>query len=131
AALSALWLTSAMGEVSNGRSMSKGLRIAQTVSLALFVVVGLALAAFVVSAPQRFGMGTPRWLYAAAALAAIAVIAVIPLIVTRRFGAAMAMASLAALSLYALAGFATVPRLTELWLSPRLADAVARHAMSG
>jgi hypothetical protein len=30
--------------------------------------------------------------------------------------------------LYAVAGFLTVPRLTELWLSPRLAQAVARHA---
>ena len=37
-------------------------------------------------------------------------------------------ASAAAILIYVIAGFMTAPRLTELWLSPRLADAVARHA---
>ena len=41
------------------------------------------------------------------------------------------MASLSALLLYYAAGFLTVPRLTELWLSPRLAEAVARHIETG
>ena len=43
---------------------------------ALFVVVGLALAAFLVWAPQRFGSGTPWWLYAGAILGGMAVTAV-------------------------------------------------------
>jgi hypothetical protein len=61
-------------------------------------------------------------------MGAVAVIAVIPRIVARRLAAALAMAALAAIILYGIAGFLTVPRLTELWLSPRLAEAVARHA---
>ena len=39
-------------------------------------------------------------------------------------------ASAAALLIYGIAGFVTVPRLTELWLSPRMADAVTRHALA-
>jgi hypothetical protein len=46
----------------------------------------------------------------------------------RRFYRGFALASLSAVILYAVAGFLTVPRLTELWISPRLAQAVARHA---
>jgi hypothetical protein len=46
----------------------------------------------------------------------------------RRLYGAFAMASLSAIILYAVAGFLTVPLLTELWISPRLAQAVARHA---
>jgi 4-amino-4-deoxy-L-arabinose transferase-like glycosyltransferase len=122
AALSALWLSS-------GKSILSGAqRIAQNLSLLLFVAVGLALAAFLVLAPGRFGSGAPWWLYAAAALGGIAVLAVIPQMTARRFPAAMATAALSALLLYATAGFITVPRLTQLWLSPRLAEAVARHA---
>jgi hypothetical protein len=33
--------------------------------------------------------------------------------------------------LYCAAGLLSVPRLDQLWLSPRLADTVARHAMQG
>jgi 4-amino-4-deoxy-L-arabinose transferase-like glycosyltransferase len=131
AALSALWLTSAMRELANGQRISRGQRIAQYVSLALFVLVGLALTASLAWAPQRFGMGTPVWLFAAAGLGALSVTAVVPFVIAQRFTAAMAMASLSAVIVYGLAGFATVPRLTELWLSPRLADAVARHAAAG
>jgi hypothetical protein len=38
---------------------------------------------------------------------------------------------LSAAILYYAAGFLAVPRVGELWLSPRLADTVARHAMPG
>ena len=122
AALCALWLTSGV------HSESKGERIARHVSLALYVLVGLALAVFVVWAPQRFGTGSPWWLYLAAGLGVVAVLAVIPQMLARRFYGAAGMASLSALILYAVAGFLTVPRLTELWISPRLVEAVARHA---
>jgi 4-amino-4-deoxy-L-arabinose transferase-like glycosyltransferase len=122
AALCGLWLTS------GAPGLSKAERLARYVSLTLFVLVGLALAGFVLWAPQRFGSGAPWWLYPAAGMGAVAVIAVIPRIVARRLAAALAMAALAAIILYGVAGFHTVPRLTELWLSPRLAEAVARHA---
>ena len=122
AALCALWLTSSL------HSESKGQRIARHVSLALYVLVGLALAVFVVWTPQRFGAGSPWWLTGAAGLGVVAVLASIPEMLARRFTRAFAMASLSAIILYAVAGFLAVPRLTELWISPRLAEAVARHA---
>ena len=124
AVLCALWL------VSGARTGSKAARIAGYVSLALFVLVGFALAAFLAWAPQRFGAGTPWWLYGVLGLGAVAVLAVIPRITARRYADAVAMASLAAIILYGAAGLATVPRLTELWLSPRLAEAVARHTQT-
>jgi hypothetical protein len=39
------------------------------------------------------------------------------------------MACVSAAILYYAAGLLSVPRLDQLWLSPRLADSVARHAM--
>ena len=125
AVLCALWLTS------GARAESKASRIAQYVSLALFVSVGLVLAAFLALAPMRFGAGTPWWLYRAVGLGIAAVLAVVPKILARRFTAAALTACLSAILLYGVAGFLTVPRLTELWLSPRLAEAVARHARTG
>ena len=122
ACLCALWLTSGV------QSESKTQHVVRHVSLALYVVVGLALAVFVAWTPQRFGTGSPWWLYAAAGLGGLAVLAAIPQMLARRFYGALATASLSAIILYAVAGFLTVPRLTELWISPRLAQAVARHA---
>jgi 4-amino-4-deoxy-L-arabinose transferase-like glycosyltransferase len=125
AALCALSLTATT------QSATKAMRIAQYISLALFVVVGVALAGFLAWAPQRFGSGTPWWLYAGAALGGITVVAVIPQIVSWRLWMGAGVAALSAVILYSVAGFATVPRLTDLWLSPRLADAVARHTQNG
>jgi 4-amino-4-deoxy-L-arabinose transferase-like glycosyltransferase len=122
AALCALWLTSGV------HSESKTQRIARHVSLALYVMVGLALAVVVAWTPQRFGTGSPWWLIFAACLSGLAVLAAIPQMLARRFYRGFALASLSAIILYAVAGFLTVPRLTELWISPRLAQAVARHA---
>ncbi len=124
AALCALWLTS----ISDMRSESTAQRIVRHISLALYVLVGLALAAFVAWTPERFGMGSPWWLTCAAGLGVLAVLAAIPQMLARRFTRAFAMASLSAVILYAVAGLLTVPRLTELWISPRLVEAVARHA---
>jgi 4-amino-4-deoxy-L-arabinose transferase-like glycosyltransferase len=125
AILGALWLTTGASRE------SKPGRIAQYVSLGLFVLVGLVLAGFLAWAPGRFGQGAPWWHYGAVGTGAIAVLAVIPRIAAHRFKEAVAMASLSAILLYGVAGFLTVPRLTELWLSPRLAGAVLRHAQAG
>jgi 4-amino-4-deoxy-L-arabinose transferase-like glycosyltransferase len=125
AILCALWLTS------NAREASKAARIAQYVSLILFVVVGFVLAGFLALAPARFGAGTPWWLDAAVALGVVAMLATVPKILARRVAAGTMMAAASAIFLYGIAGFLTVPRLTDLWLSPRLADAVARHAAAG
>src|SRR4029077_3410558 len=103
-------------------SESKTQRIARHVSLALYVMVGLALAVVVALTPQRFGTGSPWWLIFAACLSGLAVLAAIPQMLARRFYRGFALASLSAIILYAVAGFLTVPRLTELWISPPLAQ---------
>src|SRR5205823_5266986 len=90
---------------------------------------GLGLAGFFALAPERLGEGSPWWLYAGAAIGASAVVAVIPLASDRARAAIMA--GLAALILYDVAGYLTVPRLQQLWLSERLAQAVERHAQPG
>src|SRR5205823_3492270 len=48
----------------------RALRIAQYVSLVLFVLVGVALATFVAIAPARLGNAAPWWLFAFSAIAA-------------------------------------------------------------
>ena len=60
--------------------------------------------------------------------AMVAVIAVIPAVLARRPEAAFGRAAFAAILVYAVAGFVTAPRLNALWLSPRMAESVARFA---
>jgi 4-amino-4-deoxy-L-arabinose transferase-like glycosyltransferase len=122
AVLCGVWLTE------QGARASLWSRVAAFVSLAAFVGVGLALAAFFVLAPERLGDGSPWWLYAQALLAAVLIGAAF-LIADRRMKGAVA--ALAALILYELGGYETIPRLQSLWLSPRLAAAVERHAQAG
>ncbi|MDE2476679.1 MAG: glycosyltransferase family 39 protein [Alphaproteobacteria bacterium] len=113
------------------RDAKPGFRIAQYVSLALFAVVGIGLAAFVAIAPLRLGGDSPWWLYACAVAAMAAVLSVLWPALSCRPGIALARAGAAAILVYGIAGFATVPRLTDLWLSPRMAAAVARHVQPG
>jgi 4-amino-4-deoxy-L-arabinose transferase-like glycosyltransferase len=110
---------------------TKAERVAQAISLVLFTLVGLVFAGFLAWAPQRFGPGTPWWLYGVAGIAALMVLSVVPLIRRgeRRHGLGHAL--LAAAILYAGTGFAAAPRVSDLWLSSRMADAVARHARPG
>ena len=124
AALSAAWVTA-------GSPASRSERAAQAISLGLFVLVGLAFAGFLVWAPQRFGTGSPWWLYAVATLGGLAVLSVIPPLWRGEKRHALAHGLVAAAVLYAGAGFIAVPRVNELWLSTRMADAVARHANKG
>jgi len=122
AILCGLWLTS------DSWPLRRGQAFFANVSLGFFVLVGLALAAFVALAPVQFGDGGTVVLYVLTAAGAAAVVAAIPLALKGRKLDAVAMASLSALIIYSAAGFFSVPRLSELWLSPRLSEAVARHS---
>jgi Dolichyl-phosphate-mannose-protein mannosyltransferase len=124
AILAALWL------MRDGEA-AKWERIGQSISLALFVLVGLFYAGFVAFAPNHFGFGSVWWLHAGAAVGAGAVIAVAVLILRGQRIEGMLTAVLAALVLYTFAGLGTVPRLQRLWLSPRLNDAVQEHRQAG
>jgi 4-amino-4-deoxy-L-arabinose transferase-like glycosyltransferase len=108
-----------------------GFRTAQYISIVLFAVVGIGLAAFVAIAPLRLGGDSPWWLYVCAGAAMVAVLSALWPALSCRPGIALACGGVAAILVYSIAGFATVPRLTDLWLSPRMAAAVARHAEPG
>jgi 4-amino-4-deoxy-L-arabinose transferase-like glycosyltransferase len=125
AALCGLWLTT------DAQAASRVLRAAAYVSLALFVIVGAALAVFVAWAPDQYGNGGTIALYAVSAAGlGVALATLAPALKGRKLAAA-GLATLSAAILYYAAGFLAVPRVNELWLSQRLADAVARHAMPG
>ena len=122
AALCAVWLTDVTAS-------SRSLRIAAAVSLALFVLVGIALGGFVAWAPEQYGGGGTIALYLTAGLGIVVALAVlVPALKGQRLAAA-GIACLSAAIFYYAAGLLSVPRLDQLWLSPRLADSVARHAM--
>jgi 4-amino-4-deoxy-L-arabinose transferase-like glycosyltransferase len=124
AALCALWLT-------ESAAPSRIQRIAAPVSLAMFLLVAVALGGFVAWAPEQYGSGASIALYLAAGLSVIvAFAALIPALRGRKLAAA-GTAMLSAAIVYYAAGLLSVPRLDQLWLSPRLADAAARHAMPG
>ena len=113
AALCAVWLTDAAAS-------SRSLRIAAAVSLTLFVLVGIALGGFVAWAPEQYGSGGTIALYLVAGLGVIAALAVlVPALKAQRLAAA-GMACVSAAILYYAAGLLSVPRLDQLWLSPRL-----------
>ncbi len=95
------------------------------------MIVGAALAVFVSWAPDQYGNGGTIALYVTAAAGLSVVFAVLVPALKGRKLAAAAMATLSAMILYYAAGFLAVPRVNELWLSQRLSDAVARHAMPG
>lgn len=126
-ALAALCAMSLQYRFGDGK---RALRIARYLSLALFVAVGGALAVFVAIAPLRLGSGAPWWLFACSAAAAAIIFSAIPPVLANHSSTAMLRASAAAILIYGIAGFITAPRLTELWLSPRLADAVTRHSLA-
>jgi 4-amino-4-deoxy-L-arabinose transferase-like glycosyltransferase len=124
AALCALWLT-------DTAAPSRSQRIVAGISLALFVLVGVALGGFVAWAPEQYGNGGTIALYIIAGIGVIAALAaLLPALKGQRLAAA-GMAMVSAAILYYAAGLLSVPRLDQLWLSPRLADTVARHAMPG
>ena len=105
---------------------SRAVRIGAIASLALFVLVGIVAAAFLFWAPMRFGDGSPALLAALCAAVVLAVLAVIPLSRARRTGLALSAACGAAILLYSAAGDVAAPRLSALWLSPRMAESAAR-----
>jgi hypothetical protein len=97
----------------------------------LFALVGIALGGFVAYAPVLYGTGGNIALYLVTGLGiVVALAALVPAVKGQRLPAA-GIACLSAAILYFAAGFLSVPRLDQLWLSPRLADSVARHAMPG
>jgi len=124
--LGALWLMRARDAVE-----ARWERIARHVSLALFLIVGLAFAAFIAIAPEYWGSGSPWFLYVGGAIAAIAAVAAGLAMVRGDRVMAGLLAAATALVLYPFAGEGTAPRVERIWISPRAADAVAHYRLPG
>jgi 4-amino-4-deoxy-L-arabinose transferase-like glycosyltransferase len=120
AILSALWLKN----VQEGETgLMRGFRFA---SIALFTLVGLAFAAFLVYAPKRFGDGPPVWLYGGAVVVVALVLTAAVFALRGQRQASVGVAAIAAITLYYCAGFGTVPHLGQLWVTEAAVAAVAR-----
>lgn len=114
-----------------GTDEQKWLRIARRLSIVLFTLVGLVFAYLIAFGPNLFGYGSVWWLHVAGAAGAIGVIVAASLAWRGRGREAFVAAIAGAVILYVAGGFGTVPRLQQLWLSPRVAEAVARHSEPG
>jgi len=125
AILAALWL---MRE--DGRE-TRGEKILRRVASAQFVIGALGLAAAIAIAPERFGTGAPLWLGALAALGgAVGFGAAVLLLVRARLTALLA-AVLSAFVFYPLLMWGAAPRLSAIWVSPRLAAVIAKDSLPG
>jgi 4-amino-4-deoxy-L-arabinose transferase-like glycosyltransferase len=123
--LGALWFARMDGDE------TKWMRVARAVSIFIFAGVGLFYAFLIAFAPNHFGYGSVWWLHLGGALGAAAIVAA-AVFAWRRFYTKAAFTAVAgALVLYVFGGFGTVPRLQQLWLSPRVAEAANRHAQPG
>ena len=121
AALAALWLMrDADGTETRAQTILRWAACAQ------FAIGALALAIVTAIAPANYGSGAPVWLIALAALGGgIGVGGAVLLFLHARLAALMA-AVLCAFIFYPLLTWGVAPRLTDIWVSPRLAALVAK-----
>jgi len=123
--LGALWFARMGGDE------TKWMRVARAVSIFIFAGVGLFYAFLIAFAPNHFGYGSVWWLHLGGALGAAAIVAAAVFAWQQLHTKAAFTAVAGALVLYVFGGFGTVPRLQQLWLSPRVAEAANRHAQPG
>lgn len=120
--LGALWFTRADAGEPN---WERWLRI---VSALLFFLAVIAFAGVTAFAPHYLGGETPWWLYAGAGVGlALGTAALVAALRRRRLEAAVWAIATAAI-FYPLLTEGTAPRIPDLWLSPRAAEVVWRHA---
>jgi 4-amino-4-deoxy-L-arabinose transferase-like glycosyltransferase len=96
-----------------------------------FLVGIAALAAAPVLAPRFEGTGAPWWLMAAAGAGAVFGLIALALYLQRSAILSNVFAILAVLVLYPAITAGAAPRLDRIWVSPRAAALVARHARPG
>ncbi len=124
--LGAMWLMA-----SRDAAETRAQKWLRYVAAAQFALGALLLAAGVAVAPDFYGAGAPIWLVALAALGGLAGLAAAGLMLARARFAALAAAVVAALIVYPSLMWGTAPRLTAIWISPRLAALVAKDKRPG
>jgi 4-amino-4-deoxy-L-arabinose transferase-like glycosyltransferase len=100
-------------------------------SIGLFVLVGFGLTGFVAWAPYYFGRPLDIFSQIALGVVALAVFASAVAVVRGWLVEGACVAAFAAIILYTVLGYAAVPRLDQLQLSPQIAHAIAEHRMPG
>jgi 4-amino-4-deoxy-L-arabinose transferase-like glycosyltransferase len=123
AILAALWVaeTPALPE-------TRWQRLFRTIACVQFGLVALAFAAVPFVLPQRFGASSPSWTTLSSLLGMLAAGAAIFLTVRRERRGALAAAGICALLFYPTLTAGVAPQLRQLWISERVASAVARDA---
>jgi 4-amino-4-deoxy-L-arabinose transferase-like glycosyltransferase len=102
-------------------------RLAQRISLGLFVFVGFLLGALIIWAPYQFGGGPNPWVTYVVALGAVATFAAAVVLARGWRTEAVGVALAAAFLLYSALGYGAITELDQLRLSPQIAEAVARE----
>jgi 4-amino-4-deoxy-L-arabinose transferase-like glycosyltransferase len=127
AMLAALWALGSAGAAPQSR-WQRGLFYLAPIQ---FLLGAAAFAAAPIVLPRLYGAGTTPWLIAAAALAALLAIGAVVALLRRENIAATACVLCCALVLYPTLALGVVPRLPQLWISPRAAALVAKDAHRG
>lgn len=95
-------------------------------------VVGLAaLIAAAICLPGRYGVGAPWWLAAETGVTAFLGLAAVIALLRGTPVAAAGLAMVTVLVLYPVFALGTAPRLTQLWISSRAAQLIAKDARPG
>lgn len=123
ACMAALWL------MREDASETRGQKYLRWLACVQFVLGTIILAAGVAIAPQVYGTGAPLWLTALAVLGGISGLVAAALLLVRARFAALLAAAVAALILYPSLMWGTAPRLTKIWVSPRLAALVEKDSL--
>ena len=108
-----------------------GQRFLRIFACAQFATGVLVLAIAIGLAPEKFGDGAPVWLIALAATGGAAGLGAAALLFMRRRLAALLAAVIAAFVFYPFLMWGVAPRLTQIWVSPRLAALVAKDRQRG
>ncbi|MBU6442909.1 MAG: glycosyltransferase family 39 protein [Alphaproteobacteria bacterium] len=120
----ALWLT-------GGAEETRATRILRWIAAVQFAVGVVAIATALVILPGRYGSGMPAWIMVLAAVGAASGLGAATLLLAKRRWPALGAAALSALIFYPLLMWGVAPRLTQIWLSPRVAAWVAKHRAPG
>jgi 4-amino-4-deoxy-L-arabinose transferase-like glycosyltransferase len=100
-------------------------------SAALFLIGGFALAAAPSLATWKYGSGTPAWLLVPEALGGVLVLTAFVTHLRQALLGALGLSTAAALVLYPALTAGAAPRLSDIWISPRVAALVTKDSRPG
>jgi 4-amino-4-deoxy-L-arabinose transferase-like glycosyltransferase len=124
AMLAALWMLMPRG-------VTRREQVLSYMSAMQFLIGAVALSLAPVLATRHYGTDTPVWLIGLAVLVAVLSLAALVLYLQRARVAAFGMAVLAVIVAYPTLTIGAAPRLERIWISPRAAELLVKHAHPG